>query len=167
MWTCDLGVYTSSLGSSNSAVWLPAMVHTVAWFRIGVVFQCSRTINCAIFLTVGFCPSIASAETYHMVDSDETSLICWAPGGDSFMITDADKFAEVCNKGIWYLFRRDVPRDQDLIQFFSFHFTDRPTKVFQAFQVHQLCPTAKLLRISENSIDWRQRCQQDSRRRFR
>ncbi len=31
-----------------------------------------------------------------MVNSDDASLVCWAPGGDSFVILDAEKFAEVC-----------------------------------------------------------------------
>jgi dsDNA-binding SOS-regulon protein len=30
-----------------------------------------------------------------MVNSDDSSLVSWAPGGDSFLIMDSDKFAEV------------------------------------------------------------------------
>ncbi|KAG7368129.1 HSF-type DNA-binding protein [Nitzschia inconspicua] len=34
------------------------------------------------------------SKTYHMVNSDDASLVCWAPGGDSFLISDAEKFAK-------------------------------------------------------------------------
>jgi hypothetical protein len=36
------------------------------------------------------------SKTYHMVNTEESSIIGWAPGGESFLILNTEKFAEVC-----------------------------------------------------------------------
>lgn len=93
-----------------------------------------------------------------MVNSEEDSLVTWAPGGDSFVILDADKFAQVCLS--YTRMTRQMQRSR-LSSMHPTHFVivqrrcssysafplhiDLSTKVLENYKVYFICSTAKLL----------------------
>ena len=100
-------------------------------------------------------------ETYHMIDRCDSSIATWSSLGDNFVVKNVEKFASVShiawssqfNTCSFEILRSHVPYCA------LFYFTERPSLVFQAFELLEFCETGESVSNSCYSIQERQhRC---------
>jgi hypothetical protein len=88
-----------------------------------------------------------------MIDRCDSEIATWSEAGDNFVVKNTEKFASVSSNETYSLSSATVrigKRNFLLISTTTFRrTTERPSSLFQAFQLFELCSSTEFLRLSK------------------